>query len=103
MSLLRRVQLNAYFYTVLYRNVQENTQQGVPSQKSPLLLLQPPVVEANEPSTSDLPPPSDSSAIEELRSRVATLERTVQMMQKQQEQATKTIDTLLQVLSKKQL
>ena len=87
----------------MYRSVQENTQQGVPSQTGPLLLLQPPVVETNEPSTSDLPPPSDSSAIEELRSRVATLERTVQMMQKQQEQATKTIDTLLQVLSKTQL
>ena len=82
MSLLRRVQLNAYFYTVLYRNVQENTQQGVPSQTSPLLLLQPPAMETNEPSTSDLPPSSDSSTIEELRSRVATLERTVQMVQK---------------------
>ena len=103
MSFLRRVQLNAYFYRFLCRNVQEDTQQEVPSQTGPLLLLQPPAEKTNEPSTSDLPPPSDSSAIEELRSRVATLERTVQMLQKQQEQTTKTIDTLLQVLSKKQL
>ena len=69
----------------------------------PLFLLQAPAKKTNEPSTSELPPPNDSSTIEELRSRVATLERTVQMMQKQQEQATKTIDTLLQVLSKTQL
>ena len=103
MSLLRRVQLNAYFYKVLYRSVQEGTQQGVPSQVGPLLLLQPPAKKTNEPSTSDLPPPSDSSTIEELRSRVATLERIVQMVQKQQEQSTKMIDTLLQVLSKTQL
>ena len=103
MSLLRRVQLNAYFYRVLYRSVQEDTQQGVPSQVGPLLLLQAPAKKTNEPSTSELPPPNDSSIIEELKSRVATLERTVQMMQKQQEQATKTIDTLLQVLSKTQL
>ena len=103
MSLLRRVQLNAYFYRVLYRSAQKNTQQGVPSQAGPLLLLQPPAEKTNEPSTSQLQPLSDSSAIEELRSRVATLERTVQIMQKQQEQATKTIDTLLQVLSKTQL
>ena len=103
MSLLRRVQLNAYFYRVLYRSVQENTQQGVPSQMGPLLLLQQPADETNEPSTSDLPLPSDSSAIEELRSQVATLERTVQMIQRQHEQSTKMIDTLLQVLSKTQL
>ena len=103
MSLLRRVQLNAYFYKVLYRSVQEDTQQGVQSRVGPLLLLQAPTKETNEPSTSDLPPPSDSSTIEELRSRVTTLERTVQMMQKQQEQATKMIDTLLQVLSNTQL
>ena len=103
MSLLRRVQLNAYFYKVLYRSVQEGTQQGVPSQVGPLLLLQAPTKKINDPSTSDLPPPSDSSIIEELRSRVATLERTVQMMQKQQEQATRKIDTLLQVLNKIQL
>ena len=82
MSLLRRVQLNAYFYRVLYRSVQENTQQGVPSQAGPLLLPQPPAEETNEPSTSVLPPPNDSFTIEELRSRVATLERTVQMMQR---------------------
>ena len=49
----------------------------------PLLLPQPPAEETNEPSTSDLLPTSDSSTIEELRSRVATLERTVQMVQKQ--------------------
>ena len=83
MSLLRRVQLNAYFYRVLYRSVQESTQQGIPSQEGPLLLPQPPAEETNEPSTRELPPSSDSSAIEELRSRVATLERTVQMMQRQ--------------------
>ena len=72
-------------------------------QDGPLLIPQPPIEETNEPSTSVLPPPSDSSTIEELKSRVATLERTVQMVQKQQEQATKMIDTLLQVLSKTQL
>ena len=103
MSLLRRVQLNAYFYRVLYRSVQEDTQQGVPSQAGPLLLPQLPTEETNEPFTSDLSPPSDSSIIEELKSRVATLERTVQMIQRQQEQTTKMIDTLLQVLSKTQL
>ena len=100
MSLLRRVQLNAYFYRVLYRGVHESTQQGVPSQEGPLLLPQPPDEETNEPSTTVLPPPSDSSTIEELRSRVATLERTIQMMQRQQEQTTKMMDTLLQVINR---
>ena len=103
MSLLRRVQLNAYFYKVLYRSVQEDTQQGVQSRVGPLLLLPALTKKTNEPSTSDLPPPSDSSTIEELRSRVAILERTIQIMQRQQEQSTKVIDTLLQVLSKTQL
>ena len=103
MSLLRRVQLNAYFYRVLYRSVQENTQQSVQYQEDPLLLPQPPAKETNEPSTSVLQPLSDSSIIEGLKSRVVALERTVQTMQRQQERTNEMIDTLLQVLNKTQV
>ena len=57
----------------------------------------------NEPSTSVLPSQDDSSRIQELISRMATLERTVQMIQRQQEQTNKMIDTLLLVLDKTHL
>ena len=98
--MLRRVHLNAYFYRVLYRSVQESTQQEVLSQEGPLLLPQSPAKETNEPSTSVLPSQDDSSIIQELKSRVATLERTVQGMQRQQEQTSEMLNTLLQVLDK---
>ena len=100
MSLLRRVQLNAYFYRVIYRSVQESSQQRVLCQDGPLLIPQPPIEETNEPSTSVLPSSNDSSTIDELKSRVATLERTIQVMQRQQERTNEMIDTLLQVLGK---
>ena len=103
MSLLRRVQLNAYFYKVLYRSVQEGTQQGVPSQTGPLLLLQPPVEETNELFTNVLPSSNDSSIIKELKSRVAVLERTVLVMQRQHERTCEMVNTLLQVLNKTHL
>ena len=100
MSLLRRVQLNAYFYRVIYRSVQESIQQRVLCQDGPLLIPQPPIEGTNEPFTSVLPSSNDSSTIEELKSRVATLERTIQVMQRQQERTNEMIDTLLQVLGK---
>ena len=103
MSLLRRAQLNAYFYRVLYRSVQKNSQQGEQCQEGPLLLPQPPAEETNEPSATVLPSSNDSSKIEELKSRVATLERTVQVMQRQQERTSEMIEILLQVLNKTQL
>ena len=100
MSLLRRVQLNAYFYRVIHRSVQESSQQRVLCQDGPLLIPQPLIEETNEPSTSVLPSSNDSSIIDELKSRVATLERTIQVMQRQQERTSEMIDTLLQVLGK---
>ena len=69
-------------------------------QDGPLLIPQPPIEEINEPSTSVLPSSNESSTIEELKSRVATLERTIQVMQRQQERTSEMIDTLLQVLGK---
>ena len=81
-SILKRVQLNAYFYRTLSPSIQKNHQQEKWCQEGPLPLPQPLVESTNVPSISALPK-SDVSTIEDLKSRVAALEGTILVRQQQ--------------------